>query len=193
MGLRLNGSTSGYVELNAPATAGTTTLELPTDSIKPGMVLVAAQPFSAVSSVSVNNCFTATYDTYRIVIDFVGSTDAELRLRHRASGTDSSGTTYYNRFNQLGATYATTGGASSSAWLGYGRVNRTLLSGDMGAVRLSAMKTITCTHQDSNGTTNYVAAASQNGDSTVFDGFTIFPSTGTITGSLQVFGYRKTL
>jgi hypothetical protein len=119
MTLRLNGSTSGYVELDAPAVAGTTAITLPatsgtvaltasptfTGTVElpstttlggstlnlPGLVKITDSTFSAQSTVSINNCFTSTYLNYRIVVETVlASGSQNIRFRMRVSGSDNS-------------------------------------------------------------------------------------------------------
>jgi hypothetical protein len=148
---------------------------------------------SAVTTVSLNGVFTDTYDNYRILIQATNSTVDTLRVRYRLSGTDASGTDYYNRMSDLGATYVTTGGAATSALLGKLGTsgNRTLLSCDLGGVRSSQNKTTACFSQDSAGTTALVAAASQFSLTSAYDGITIFPSSGALTATIRVYGYRN--
>lgn len=192
MPVRLNGSTSGYVELAAPAIAGATSLELPTDSIKPGLVLVAAQSFSAVSSVSVNNCFTATYDNYRIVANLTASTSASITTRLRLSGTDASGSNYAYRQVYWAGSVAVYSG-TSTAW---GLTASPATGIDIGFDLYGPAKS-TPTRSVISGAMVGVGGgdvnATEHNLSTAYDGITVLTSTGTMTGSLQVFGYRKTV
>jgi hypothetical protein len=168
-------------------------LSLPSDSFLPGMVLINTTTFSAASTVSVNNCFSSAYDVYRLVLQFTTSASTTIAYRHRASGTDSTGNTYYNRIASLGASYATSGGASTIGTFvgdtaaGY----QSLVSADFGGVRTSGLKTVASISHSPSGTTYFLAASSQNTDSTVFDGITVSPSSGTMTGTLRVYGYRN--
>lgn len=194
MPVRLNGSTSGYVELAAPAVAGTTSLELPTDSIKPGLVLVAAQSFSAVSSVSVNNCFTATYENYRVLLRCSRSTSNVIQYRLRVSGTDST-TNYDLRSAVAAGTNSFTTSASTVQSSGY---IQGMSSSDptWAEMELSSPAIATPTFV-SHRASSYVNDISLNllyhNVSTAYDGITIFPSAGTITGTLRVYGYRNSL
>lgn len=54
MGLRINGSTSGYVELNAPSVAGTTNLILPTTGFGKVLQIVRATDSTARTTTSAN-------------------------------------------------------------------------------------------------------------------------------------------
>lgn len=196
MPVRLNGSTSGYVELAAPAVAGTTSLELPTDSIKPGMVLVAAQSFSAVSSVSVNNCFSATYDAYRIVINTSSSsTNNSTQFRLRVSGTDASGGNYNQYALSADATAVTVNSGTGNTLF----TVSTNSSTNGGIAALEVVRPALAVHTgilltSSNWSAGaYGAGLVLHQVNTAYDGFSLIASTGTITGSLQVFGYRKTV
>lgn len=192
MGVRLNGATSGYVELTAPAVAGTTVLELPTDSIKPGLVLVATQSFTAASTVSVDNCFTSTYDNYRIVSELVGSAGAvQVNVRYRAASVDAA-TANYNSVrtelnggasqDALGATSAAIGVTISGGYM-YGSfdIHSPVATRPTGLTGLSYR----WDNSSAQVATAVFTLTSQ------FDGLTVYPDSGTITGSLSVYGYRK--
>jgi len=196
MGVRLNGSTSGYVELNAPAAAGTTSLELPTDSIKPGLVLVAQESFSAVSSVSVDDCFTATYDNYLLLCSYSIAAAGGLYLRMRSSGSDASGGDYY--WMRLSA-YATTVAASGSSGNTYMEIGQ-YASGDNAAhvtiygPQASSKTRINASANSYENTGRYwIGDQGFHNVAASYDGVTIYPQTGTMTGSLSIYGYRKAL
>lgn len=196
MTIRLNGSTSGYVELDAPAVAGTTVLELPTDSIKPGMVLVASQSFSAVSSVSVNNCFSATYDNYRIVGELTGSTALGGFFRLRASGTDASGSNYDRNEILAGASALVDTQSNNQTYLVLAAANSSRRSGfcaDVFAPFLAQETSfIGMRSYPLDDMRGFIEFGGHN-LATSYDGFTMYPNTGTITGTLRVYGYRNSV
>ena len=68
---------------------------------KAGLVLLNTTSFSAVSSQSINDVFSATYKNY--LVQFVGtqSTSAGFTMRLRVSGADNTNSTY----NNAGVTY----------------------------------------------------------------------------------------
>lgn len=186
--LRLYGSTSGYVEIAPPAVGGSQVLTLPTDSVQPGMVLLASQTFSAASSVSINNCFTSSYTNYLILVQNSSTSDGvSLMWRFRASGVDQSGANYYWR--RIINTTATSADASSSydiaaaansgnvgiAAMNYTRMAPYPISATFAAYQSSAQNTGT-------------SGLSYNGSAA--DGFSIYASAGNITGSVRVYGYR---
>ena len=57
---------------------------------KAGMVLLNTTSFSGVTSQSINDVFSATYDNYKIVFSIVGANNVDKRvsLRLRVSGSD---------------------------------------------------------------------------------------------------------
>jgi hypothetical protein len=72
--------------------------------------------FTAATTVSVNGCFSATYDNYLMVmryrLDGAGAPDLQIRLR--ASGSDNSTANSYRR-QQLEASGATASGGRATA------------------------------------------------------------------------------
>jgi hypothetical protein len=63
---------------------------------KAGMVLLNTTSFSGVTNQSFNNVFSATYNSYLVLIsDITGSGTSTFDLRLRASGTDATGADYY--------------------------------------------------------------------------------------------------
>lgn len=165
-----------------------------------GLVLVASATASAVATVSINNCFTSTYDSYRIVLDLTSSVSDALNLRLRAAGTDNSASTYnYQNFS-----------ASDTSVTGARSVTQTLAR--IGNVRGSANPVsmwIDIYGPALARATNYFHYAADNSSSTTptmtfynglhstasaFDGFTIFPASGTITtptNGIRVYGYSN--
>lgn len=189
MPVRLNGATSGYVQLSAPAVAGSTSLELPTDSIKPGLVLIATSDFSAASTVIVNNCFTSTYANYRIAMNASFSTDANPYIQFRASGTNTA-TNYVSRRADLNATYSSVT-LTTGIYIGVGRTSKALFVMDVGGPNVAAASS--CLGMSEDGGSGVEIFTGKQTDSTQFDGFTITGNSATMTGSIFIYGYRNSL
>lgn len=202
MTLKLNGSTSGSVSIDAPANGPDVLLELPTDSIKPGMVLVANQSFSAASSVSVNNCFTSTYENYRVMLTLTACSAADVNIgaRMRASGVDASGGTDY-----VTQSFIASGGATivqsdtTSQWLYFAQGNssnpsRTVTIADFIRPAVAINTSVLASKQFHYSASFYVGHIGMlHNVAAAYDGFSIIPATGTITGSVRVFAYRNNL
>lgn len=186
--------TSGYVELAAPSTAANQVLTLPTDSVQPGMVLIASQTFSAASSVLVNNCFTATYQNYRVIIDLsTVSATGFTNLQLTSSGTAS--TTGYARsagYTPYGST--TVFGESQNNASSYNLVYSNTTSGGVAIVDLMRPAQSVRTYiaqQIINFGSNGGWGNGEHGVSSSYDGFVLTPASGTITGVLRIYGYRN--
>lgn len=177
----------------------TNTWVMTADPTDPGLVYITNSTFSAVSSVSVNNCFSATYDNYRIVVREVGSetTSVGMRLRLRASGSDATGANYIvhqmattntagpSRTYVGNETFATIGAVGNSA-NSYGI--------DLVAPYLADFTRWNCTSvsgSDNNNEAGLYSGIHKLNSS--YDGMTLYPSAGTITGSLRIYGYRNSL
>ena len=207
MAVTINGTgpVTGVTTLASPTTING--LTLPTDSLQPGMVLITptsvagtgvtlsggAVSFSASSTVSVNGCFTSTYDNYRVVWSLDPSDNASTNMRLRASGADIT-TSNYN-WSEGRTTYAGSasgsGTASTSAWRFTTTDGSTLLS--FGSFDM--WKPFTSTSKAFGGLTVYSQATGffQGAfyAATVAVGFSFYPDGGTITGSLRVYGLRN--
>ena len=187
--LRLYGSSSGYVEIAPPAVGGSQVLTLPTDSVQPGMMLLASQSFSAASSVSINNCFSATYTNYLILIQASSSSDgAALLFRFRASGADISGGNYFWR--KIVNTTATPADADTSTNLGQVANSGNVATFASTFIRVAPYSLYTAFSAYQSAAQNVGhSGLSYNGSAA--DGLTIYSSAGTITGAIRVYGCRN--
>jgi hypothetical protein len=160
-----------------------------------GITKIADAAFSAVSSVSVNNCFTSTYDNYKIVVSGVHSTGAgnAVNFRFRSSGSDDAGNNYFWQV-LLGNGSASTAVRLSSvaqAEIGY-FAQRDIIEVILTSPSAVQLKTM-ISHSSLNGTGGlqnllYTQAYSQT---TSRDGFTLLTPAGTITGNVRVYGFRN--
>ncbi len=158
-----------------------------------GLVYITGTTGTATAAINVNNCFSATYDNYRIVVSN-GTTDSPrgVYLRLRASGTDSTANYYYgaryvlfsgggaadNSGNNIGffpvATYSTTpkSGGSFDICNPFDTVHTTIMG--------------TGSNFDA-----YWSFAGVHQVNTSYDGFTLYPSGGSVTLTVRVYGYRE--
>lgn len=147
------------------------------------------------STVSLNGCFSSTYDNYRIVMHIESAnSNQDLRLRLRASGTDASGANYenialYSQVNSavvgnVGGTGQTSGygwGFTPTGWKGAGYI-------DMCAPFLTQY---TVWNHTGGGGVYQVWGNSLHKVTTSYDGFTIYSGSGNLTaGTIRVYGYK---
>jgi hypothetical protein len=159
----------------------------------PGMTLINTTSFSAVSSVSVNNVFTSTYDNYYIEVDFsVPSTGGDTAFKLRSSGTDKS------------TNYSMTGTTLSGTTVGgYGTGTTTLFyialstATDLHFVRMNvsrpAISGQTAIMADVVGSTDrrYIQSGRQT-ETATFDGFTFYNvGSNNMAGKIKVFGVNQ--
>lgn len=212
MTLRLNGSTSGYTEIDAPATASNNLLTLPNANSTlvsasgmsgtldfsgatvrgAGLDLITSNTFSAQTTLSFNNCFTSTYENYRLVVSGTFTTSSlDMWLRFRSGGVDNSTANYVTSTGLItsSSTYVAQHAGSWTRIQTYTTTSFTdgfLVDWTIARPQLNTKTEVT-------GFTNrgsmewqgasYVAAAS-------FDGFSlIFGSS--FTGTVRVYGYRN--
>jgi hypothetical protein len=169
-------------------------LALPTDSIKPALVHLHKETFSAVSSVSINDVFSIEYDNYRFLIrgKCVSSTPEAL-IRFSVGGVPNTSGTYdrqqlYGEVTSVGAVRSTTG---TSMRIGFFNATGAVLSGDIFAPALSERTFVSCHASRIDSSVVDLFGGGFN-NTTTFDGITLFPSFSTITGSISIYGYRNT-
>ena len=204
MPVKINGATSGSVTLAAPATGSDVTLTLPASSGTvattayadgSGLVKIVDQTFSAGSAVSVNNCFTSTYQNYRVVlsgVQFAASSYA-VRFRMRLSGTDATAANSYRieeifisgsstvTASYLTGDYLTIGGASS------GSVQSLMVL----EIARPNDAVFTAIHSQCSYDGFFGIFGGSHSVATAYDGFTIYHPSSTLSGTVRVYGYRN--
>ncbi len=163
-----------------------------------GLNLIATGTLTAAASVTVNTCFTSTYDEYLLLVDVQGTTSAILTLQMRNAGSTITAANY--QFFRTGFTNG--GAADNSSAVGqtswtFGYANSTIPSvfridlydpltsrqHNHSAFGVSANAADTATAVYSTGM-RYTAAQA-------FDSFVLTASAGTLTGTVRVYGYAK--
>ena len=196
--VRLYGSTSGYTELAPPAVAPDGVLSLPSGTgtiaktTDQGLVHINTTTFTAVSSVSLNNVFTSDYENYRIVLSRNSSAGDYLSMRLRSSGVDTTSADYdYIRVFVYGSgTVAGFRGLSDTSWsLGYYPTVRIgNCSADIYGPNLAASSQYAATGGSGQELTTLMGELDL---ATSYDGFTLIPSAGNMTGNISVYGYKN--
>jgi hypothetical protein len=157
--------------------------------------------FSGASSVSVNGCFNSTYTAYKIILTTqAAATQGDLKLRMRASGTDTTGSVYsYNHVflsNSSDTTYnyIRSAGNTTSATIGV------VSPSQEGMTILDIYNSFTAKNTGWLSRTNNLGAVdtmtTQGGgrvnDTTSYDSITLFNTAGgNISGTIQVYGYNN--
>jgi len=164
-----------------------------------GLVLVAAHEVSSgTASFSVNNCFTSTFDCYRII---VGCRDLSnnLIMRMRASGTDELSASYYYAAigrSSGGSTYTRDSNGNTQFEIIdrniAASVARHVANFDLWFPANIEQTTMMGNRQTYYSGTNYVSyeMGGTLATTTQYDGFTLTLG-GTFSGTVNVYGYNN--
>jgi hypothetical protein len=156
---------------------------------------IATANFTASSSIDLSNIFSSTYENYFIIGNLTGTADSDLNYRYRVSGADNTSSNY-NRalFDVTNNVY--TGGQANSQTLG--RLAPTRASG--GRISFTGYfiaPFLTQTKHSQTRSSVLTTSMVQNfidigfDSATSFTGLTVYPGSGTVTGTLSVFGIRN--
>jgi hypothetical protein len=192
---RLPVGTNGYVlTANSSATNGVEWASAGGGSL----VLVSSSTFSASSAVNVNNCFSSTYQNYRIVmqLDSASADNSQIAFRMRSSGTDS--TTGYSFWgfepNSTSVTiYSFIASSANYGAFGYQGAKGGLYTLDFGNPFAAKRTSYVCNYSACHSTLATIAGTG-NGThdvATSYDGFSIIAAAGNITGTIRVYGYAN--
>jgi len=151
--------------------------------------------FTGVSSLSLNDVFSTTYDNYLILIDQVGTADSDTNWRFRVSGSDNSNANYQFQFTDIqtvssfGSNRTTNGTSGRVASLNNANRNRNEVT--VYSPFLTQTTAWFSTGQKTDGTTPSTTFYSGVFNATTsFTGFTMLPQSGTFTGTVSVYGYK---
>lgn len=166
------------------AAVGTNTTQIATTAFvlanvpSAGLDYITTSTMTSTTTASINNCFTTTYDAYRILIRLTATNGVTMRLR--ASGTDSTSSNYY-----------TGNSTAATSWM---------LTTDVFplTVTMDIFQPATATNtralhvrglDASTGVGGVATTAHRNDLSNAFDGFSIIGTTA-LTGTITVYGYH---
>ena len=180
------------------ATAGTNTTQLATTAFvlanapASGLVHINTTTFSAVSSVSLNGCFSATYTWYKIMYyaDASGAVQ-NLNLRMRNAGTDNTSANYSSQYLDGQAATASAGRTTGQ---NLGLVGAVAITGSWGSIDIyNPFATVTTSWSNTMGFAGPAASLymGQHSVASSFDGFTLFAAANTFTGTIRVYGYKN--
>jgi hypothetical protein len=165
-----------------------------------GLVHINTASFSASSAESFNDVFSATYDSYKIVLNLKGSTNLSILFRLRVSGSDDSGSNYSNSNLLNTFTNATTlangtgaGTSQSAHYPLFITTNKHLGIIEIANPFISAERTFSnwrSSSGDASANFNLWGAGLHN-QTVSYTGFSLIASTGNFTGEILTFGYRK--
>jgi hypothetical protein len=184
---RLAVGTNGQV-LTADSTAATG-LKWASAASTGALTKISKVSFTSSSQVNQNSIFSSTYTNYFLVIELTNTvTNVDTLFRLRASGSDSSTSYSLQGYLSQGSTVVA---ESSSTAFPIIRAGSTTLSFG----QLNLFNPFVAAHTGFVGANggSHGYAANLNGRHTVatsYDGFSLIPGSGTITGSITIYGYE---
>lgn len=167
-----------------------------------GLVYITGGIASGATTLNVDNCFTTTYDNYRLVITRmqVNTTGRAFRLNYRASGSTNTDANY--RYAYRGLKVDGVGNDTNNASTTFAEIGVYLDSFadtdfgssaiDIYSPKLSARTHALVAAQGYEGNYAYRNGGFVFGATNAFDGFAIsLSSTGTFTLYWRIYGYRQ--
>jgi hypothetical protein len=158
-----------------------------------GLAHIATQTFTTVSGVSVNSCFSSTYENYLIIVKATGNAVLTTTMRLRAAGTDIVTSTYSN--SNISTNWAASntfeGNSSGTSWA-LRRFHTDPSTKEISVFApntADAYKTMFYRGVDAMAFTNVGSGVSFS--STAADGFTLTFTGGTGSGTIRVYGYKN--
>jgi hypothetical protein len=157
-----------------------------------GLVLLNTTTFSAQSSVSFNNVFSSTYTHYKVVWNGTSSTGfSPINLRARSNATDVTSGYYcasrWDSYNGTSGSSDVSNGGFATLFIGWSIPTNfhfdTFATGnDLFFTGLGHGTDVRVTR---------MAGVGGGAGGVPVTGFTIFPTSGTITGTFRIYGYRN--
>lgn len=161
-----------------------------------GLEFISTTTFTAISTAFINGCFSSTYDQYLINVNIITSATVDVRLRMRSGTNTTESGSLYDRFGyyQTGAgfTFANSGNQTSAFLMDVyaGSSERAMAKIDMFNPNNALHTNMQIQSWGSNSGSIYTWN-NRVESTTQYTGFEINPDSGTVTGTISVYGYRK--
>jgi hypothetical protein len=149
--------------------------------------------FGTAASVSLNGCFSVDFRNYLVVCDMTYSTTGvNGQMRMRASGSDNSSANSYVR-EQLYATSTTVGASrtTSNEWASVFSGSSGLTAGWVAVFLRPFLADSTGLHTnviDTQSAAQVDVCVGTHNQTVSYDGFSFYPNSGTISGTVTVYG-----
>jgi hypothetical protein len=162
-----------------------------------GLTFIASASPSAVSSQSFNNCFSATYQNYLIVMNLLNSAGEDpLLYRMRSSGTDASGSDYdyiqefvYSTSQLVASTNNATSARASIVAASVQSAIVININRPFDAAPTLLLSN--ASWYNGNDAMRKIGVGAVHNVSTSYDGITFLTTGGTMTGTIRIYGYSN--
>ena len=151
--------------------------------------------FSGASSVSLNGVFTSACLNYKMVCQYTVSTGQDTRIRLRASGSDNSTASSYVVQSNISTNGTVSGDdvANSSAAINFNAATTLInvLSQEFFNPQIAGATAILGSAMNNVNGGYFTVSGCTHNQTVSYDGFTLFGSSGTMTGTVSVYGYNQ--
>jgi hypothetical protein len=162
------------------------------------LVFITSSTFTTSSAVNINSCFSSSYQNYRVIVDVTSASASatQLAVKFRASGTDSS-SDYYSWGMEPNAgsdtIFVARGANISNGIVGYQGANGTKAGMDVFAPFASTRTFFTTNYSSITAAPLNIVGFSNgcHNVSSSYDGISIIAASGTITGTIRIYGYAN--
>ena len=176
-----------------------TASDLNTYAGNPGLVYIASFDISAQGTAAApfqcTNIFSSTYDNYRIIASLYGSAFSFCTLQYLVGTTPDNGAAYVRRgWYQAGTTLGAYSGSGETSHFFCQYGNSASYGYTIADVfnPYKAMRTgINVRNVDTYASDVYDISGSQTNTTSQFTGFQLAATSGNMTGTVTVYGYRK--
>lgn len=167
----------------------------PREASKGGLILINSTSFSASSSVDITNVFSSTYTNYKMNIDVVGSTTVTpLRFRFLSNSTPNTSTNYNMQITNYSHTTVDNERQTGQTSFRVGfcvSTNRLQSWSEIYNPFATENSQVWSFMQVEIANPYWRSEASALSVTTSYNGFQLFPTSGNITGTVRVYGYRN--
>jgi hypothetical protein len=176
-------ATTTYVNKNV----GGLNLVIPTSATNGTVGTNGIVTFSGVSSLTVNGCFSSTYQNYKILFSTsAGQANVELRLQLTSGGTSNTGSYLCQPSGGVGSTVES---SFPLTFIQYNGVVANEFSLLQPALSVHTQY-VTDWNYDDGGSIIYRKMGGKHRVNTSYDGFVISGAT-TMTGTIRIYGYNN--
>jgi len=161
-----------------------------------GLVYITSNTFSGSTGVELSNCFTTTYDNYFATLTWYGSVSTNLQTQYMTGTNTKDIATTYNRYGFYWTSSINNfnQNANASEFIGnHGTNSVDFSTASINIFRPNVSGVRTSSIVDSLSADSGLLAhlANVKATTTSYTGLYIFPASGTMTGTVSVYGYRK--
>lgn len=157
-----------------------------------GLWLVKTQTIgTAVASVTVSDCFSSTYDNYKIIVNGgTASANNNLQMTLNGAATGYYGALIYGLSTGVNPLLAPANNAANWPFMAYHTTGSGIMTTiELLAPNLAKQTIIQSVYYNTGGNGTFTGTLD---NTTQHTGFTLTPTTGTLTGgTIRVYGYRN--